>query len=120
MILDKLTRTYISNHNLTDDAALRLLKENPNRIGRFSKFPEDWKEQVEAYKMPNRKTANADLEGKEESSETTDKVEEAKDYSNRTMPTEEMGMDVMRKEWPEIKARSKKEFIKEVNELINA
>lgn len=111
MILDKLTRTYISNHNLTDDAALRLLKENPNRISRFSKFPEDWEEQVEAYEMPNRKTASKETGKTEESSKV--------DYSDRTLPTEDMKLDEMREEWPEIKARSKKEFIKEVDQLIN-
>lgn len=40
---------YVTPTNLTDELALEFLAKNTNRISLFSKFPEDWKQQVEDY-----------------------------------------------------------------------
>lgn len=42
------TSKYYSNANLTDEAAIAILKENPNRIALFKKYPANWKELIEA------------------------------------------------------------------------
>ena len=34
----------ISNTNMSDELAFMFLKENPNRISLFEKYPENWKE----------------------------------------------------------------------------
>ena len=39
-------KTTISNATLTDEKAIEFLKTNPERIGLFSKFPENWQELI--------------------------------------------------------------------------
>jgi hypothetical protein len=43
------TSDVYSKHNLTDEAALKLLAENPNRKSLFSKVPEDLEKRIEDY-----------------------------------------------------------------------
>ncbi|MFC5046297.1 hypothetical protein ACFSTE_13325 [Aquimarina hainanensis] len=43
------TSKAYSEHNITDEIALNLLKENPNRISLFSKTPEDINEMLEGH-----------------------------------------------------------------------
>jgi spore cortex formation protein SpoVR/YcgB (stage V sporulation) len=51
------TSESYSNENLTDEIALKILSKNPNAIQIFEKFPKDWKEQVETYKIGNTKVS---------------------------------------------------------------
>ena len=62
---------------LTDDLALEFLSGNENRITLFEKYPEDWKEQVAAFK--SNKTADADTKKVEtKTTSTATPVEEQK------------------------------------------
>lgn len=37
---------FISNASMTDEKAIRFLKENPNRIKIFQSFPSDWQQRI--------------------------------------------------------------------------
>lgn len=43
---------FLSNSNMTDELAVQFLKENPNRISLFEKYPSNWKEIL----FPNEET----------------------------------------------------------------
>ncbi|MDH6354492.1 hypothetical protein M2132_000820 [Dysgonomonas sp. PH5-45] len=40
-------KEIVTNANMTDQIALLWLKDNPHRIGLFSRYPENWKELIE-------------------------------------------------------------------------
>jgi len=44
-------KTTISNNTMTDEKAIEFLKTNPERIGLFSKFPENWKELIQGEQL---------------------------------------------------------------------
>ncbi len=49
MILIHSKNEYINNDNLTDAFAVDILKEDPAKISRFKKFPDNWEEFVENF-----------------------------------------------------------------------
>lgn len=46
VISDNRTRKIHTNSNLTDKVAERFLRKNPDSIGLFSRYPEDWKNRI--------------------------------------------------------------------------
>ncbi len=52
------TSQAVSEHNLTDKIAIKLLSENKNRSVLFAELPEDWEEEIQAAKeaKPEAKT----------------------------------------------------------------
>lgn len=97
-ILDKLTGQHISNHNINDDVAVRLLSQNKNRSRLFSKLPKDWEEQADKYTPPAKKDAVLGSD-QEESGEK---------------PLKEMTLTELRALYPDIKATSKKAFLAKI------
>jgi len=49
MILIHSLNEYINNDNLTDAFAVAILKEDPKKISRFKKVPENWEEFVDNF-----------------------------------------------------------------------
>lgn len=54
------TSEAYSAENMTDEAALKILSRNPNAAKLFSSLPENWEEQVEAYKLGETKVKDLD------------------------------------------------------------
>lgn len=96
MLLVRGTSKAVTDHNITDELAVQLLTENPNRIALFSKFPKNWKEQT-SVKKDEAKTAK-----KEQSSVRKD---------------EELSLSELRERHPNITARSKKGFLKDLKDF---
>jgi hypothetical protein len=82
----------ISKENLTDEKAIALIKRNPKNISHFKKFPKDWENLIG---LDNDKQST-----KEQNSDSVD-------YSS-------MSLKELRAMFPEVTARSKKEFISEI------
>ncbi len=51
------THEVYSEHNLTDDVAIQLLAENPNRKVLFAKLPENWETEIQEVKNPEPENA---------------------------------------------------------------
>mgnify|MGYP000160825543 FL=1 len=78
---------FITPTTLTDELALEFLANNENRITLFAKFPEDWKEQVEAFKEKQAEAATTETK-----TAVTTTGEEKKDLTVNTetvIPVEE-------------------------------
>jgi hypothetical protein len=92
--------TVVTNSNLTDEIAERYLATGKMRIANFSKYPADWEQRVE-----NR------VNGKVNTETTTEKADKETETN-----LEGMKLSELREMFPQIKARSKKEFLKELAE----
>lgn len=134
------TNTYISDLNLTDEIAEKLLKQNPNRSVLFAKIPdkkakksakiEKEKEAalIEAERIEAEKVAAALAEKEaeeEEAKRVADEASKADSIKNLKVVTgeaatpeaktdEELTFTELREKYPEVKARSKEEFLREL------
>ncbi len=50
------TNQYYSEHNITDNIAIKLLSKNPNRISLFAKFPENWRTETKGTETKGTET----------------------------------------------------------------
>ena len=119
-------KTTISNATLTDEKAIEFLKTNPERIGLFSKFPENWQELIKEEPL-----SEEELEAKKAEQAANEALNEGKkeedccDESTEEAPCEEckekkrqelskMKLADLRAAYPEIKATSIKDFVEKV------
>ena len=65
---------FLTPTTLTDELALEFLANNENRISLFAKYPEDWKDKVEAFKTAAADKAKAAEEKGETKSLTAKEV----------------------------------------------
>lgn len=74
--VEKGSADIISNDRMTDDKAIRFLKQNPSRISLFRSYPENWEEMVGIKKPKPQSTSKKSVETEstsKESSTTTKK-----------------------------------------------
>lgn len=93
----------ISNNNMSDELALEFLSKRKERIDLFTKYPEDWEKQLEAF-----------LGGVEEAKVVEAQSEEKSDEEVLREQLSAYKMTELREMYPDIKATSKADFIDKI------
>ncbi|MFI8379613.1 hypothetical protein [Leeuwenhoekiella sp. NPDC079379] len=114
--VEKGSSQTISNAIMTDDLAVKFLKVNPDRIHLFSEYPENWFKLVGIEEPKIDVTENLQTD-KPKSSDTKKGCTDCKKKS-QLLNTK---MGDLREAYPEIKATSKQDFVRQIltlNEII--
>ena len=132
------TNKYFSDLNLTDEVAEKLLKVNPNRAALFAKIPDGALERLAKEKAEEEEKAKAEAErlaAEEAAKKAEAESKEQEDAKNLEVvtddqpseqpqpeekaeekPDEELTFTELREKYPDIKARSKEGFLKDLEE----
>ena len=123
------TNRYYSDMNITDKIAEEVLKVNPNRSVLFAKMPEGAMERLQKEAAEEAETPQATPETPVETPENTEEeTTEATPKESEGTPAEEEAAEEaekadedltfteLREKYPDIKARSKEGFLKDLEE----
>jgi hypothetical protein len=104
----------ISNSTMTDKKAIAFLRENPERIRLFSKYPKNWESLISGTEEETKEEEEKRLAIEAELKASREAVERGNTENLSEEELSKMSLKELRELFPNVKARSIEEFVAEV------